>query len=183
MARLVDSNGELAGTRACFPDTLGASVRQKTRWLTGTALAGWDRLGWQGNLAQKWMLVHDRRSIFAAIVLVAAYACIVLTAILAVAKANGWHQPTALSPLLINLLMVNALFLVWRLGVRAAFVGSLYGAREAMLSIPRSLIANIIAIMAARRACTAYIRHCFGAPLRWDKTTHNTFPGPVKGID
>lgn len=183
MARLIDHNGELAGTRACFPDTLGASVRQKTRWLTGIALAGWDRLGWQGNLAQKWMLVHDRRSIFAAIVLVAAYACIVLTAMLKVAEANGLHQPTALSPLLINLLMINALFLIWRLGIRAAFVGSLYGPGEALLSVPRSVIANIIAIMAARRACTAYIKHCLGAPLRWDKTIHHTVPGAVKGYD
>jgi bacteriophage N4 adsorption protein B len=181
MARLVDRHGELAGTRACFPDTLSASVRQKTRWLTGIALAGWDRLGWEGNLAQKWMLVHDRRSIFAAIVLLAAYACIVLTAILLIAEAQGMHQPTPLSRMLVALLYINALFLVWRLGVRAAFVGSLYGPLEAALSVPRSLIANIIAIMAARRACSAYIRHCFGTPLQWDKTTHHVVPGPLAG--
>jgi adsorption protein B len=183
MARLMDRNGELAGTRACFPDTLSASVRQKTRWLTGITLAGWDRLGWQGNLAQKWMLVHDRRAIFAAIVLLAAYACIILTAVLAVAEAQGMHRPSPLSPLMVNLLFINAVLLIWRLGVRAAFVASLYGPWEAMLSVPRSVIANIIAIMAARRACMAYIRHIFGAPLHWDKTAHHTVPDPVSGRD
>ncbi len=181
MARLLDRDGQLAGTRACFPDTLSASVRQKTRWLTGIALAGWDRLGWRGNLAQKWMLVHDRRSIFAAIVLLAAYFCIALTAVLTLLGALELHQPSPLSQTLIALLWINALFLLWRLTVRAAFVGSVYGPMEALYSVPRSIIANIIAIMAARRACSAYVRHCLGAPLRWDKTTHHTVPGSLAG--
>ncbi len=183
MARLLDREGRLAGTRACFPDTLGASVRQKTRWLTGIALAGWDRLGWQGNLAQKWMLLHDRRSILAAIVLVAAYLCIVLTTILLLFEAAGLHTPQTLPPLTIALLLANSLFLVWRLAVRAAFVAVLYGPGEAMLSIPRSIVANIIAIMAARRACAAYVRHILGEPLRWDKTEHHVVPGKLTGVD
>ncbi|MBJ7526753.1 MAG: glycosyl transferase family protein, partial [Sphingomonadaceae bacterium] len=83
MARILDSQGKLVGTRACFPDTLQASVRQKTRWLTGIALAGWDRLGWEGNIAQKWMLFQDRKSIFGTIVVMAGYICLLLTAILA----------------------------------------------------------------------------------------------------
>jgi bacteriophage N4 adsorption protein B len=172
MARLLDRNGQLAGSRACFPATLSSSVRQKTRWLTGIALAGWDRLGWNGNLAQKWMLLHDRRSIFAAIVLVAAYLCIVLTAILLLFETAGFHQ-----------LFANGLFLLWRLAVRAAFVAMLYGPAEAMLSVPRSIIANIVAIMAARRACTAYLRHMKGEPLRWDKTAHHVVPGTLTGRD
>lgn len=181
MARLIDRDGALAGTRACFPDTLSTSVRQKTRWLTGIALAGWDRMGWRGNIAQKWMLVQDRRPIFAAIVLCAAYLCIALTAFLALLEAAGLHIPSPLSPTLQTLLAVNAAFLLWRLGVRAAFVGSLYGPVEALYSVPRSVIANIIAIMAARRACVAYLKHCLGAPLGWDKTAHHNVPGPLTG--
>lgn len=176
MARILDSQGKLVGTRACFPDTLHTSVRQKTRWLTGIALAGWDRLGWHGNIAQKWMLLQDRKSIFAAIVLIAAYICIVFSAILAMAKTHGLYQPSPLPAALITLLWLNFAFLFWRLGVRAAFVAMLYGPKEAILSIPRSLISNIIAIMAARRACANYVRHCFGAPLVWDKTTHHSIP-------
>lgn len=183
MARILDSNGALVGTRACFPDTLNTSVRQKTRWLTGIALAGWDRLGWNGNLAQKWMLIQDRRSIFAAIVLVAAYICILLTAILTAAETQGTHRPKPFSPILIILLWTNAAFLFWRLFVRAGFVAALYGPKEALLSIPRSFIANIIAIMAAQRACSAYVRHCFGAPLHWDKTAHHIVPEPLTRPD
>jgi bacteriophage N4 adsorption protein B len=175
-ARLLDRDGRLVGTRACFPETLSASVRQKTRWLTGIALAGWDRIGWRGSLTQKWMLLHDRRSILAAIVLFAAYLALLLTATLALLDVAGLHRPKPLSPLLKALLFVNALFLLWRLAVRACFVGALYGKREALRSVPRSIIANLIGIMAARRAVTTYLRHLLGAPLRWDKTAHQSFP-------
>ena len=180
MARILDSNGMLVGTKSYFPDTLDTSVRQKTRWLTGIALAGWDRLGWRGGIAENWMRLHDRKSIFAALVLVIAYLCIILTAILGLSYVGGFHQPSPLPPLLIALLGANAIFLVWRLAVRAAFVGAIYGFKEALLSIPRSLVANIIAIMSARRACVAYLRHSFGAPLPWDKTVHHIIP-PQRG--
>lgn len=176
MARLRDSYGDLVGTKACFPDTLNASVRQKTRWLTGIALAGWDRLGWRGSIAEKWMRLRDRRSILAALVLMAAYICVVLAALLAFAAAAGLFQPAPFSETLMALLAINAFFLIWRTIVRAAFVAKLYGAAEAALSIPRSLIANIISIMAARRACMVYLRHCFGVPLEWDKTAHHHVP-------
>lgn len=176
MARILDDNGQLVATSACFPDTIDASVRQKTRWLTGIALAGWDRLGWRGSFAEKWMRLHDRRSIFSALVLMVAYTCVVLTAILALLSAGRLFQSTPLPDTVTLLLALNALFLLWRMLVRAAFVGALYGYAEAIRSVPRSFIANIIAIMAARRACMAYLRHCFGEPLKWDKTTHHFVP-------
>jgi bacteriophage N4 adsorption protein B len=183
IARLRDEQGELVGTKACFPDTITTSVRQKTRWLTGIALAGWDRLGWRGTIAEKWMRLHDRRSILAALVLMAAYVCVVLTAFVALFATAGLFQPAPLSATLVGLLAINAFFLIWRTMVRAAFVGTLYGWTEAALSVPRSLIANIISIMAARRACMAYLRHCFGVPLRWDKTTHHSVPQIVTRSD
>jgi bacteriophage N4 adsorption protein B len=176
MARVLDEDGKLVAPRACFPSTLGAAVRQKARWLTGIALAGWDRIGWRGNWADKWMLIHDRRSIVAALVLLAAYMCILLIAILALLQATGMYVPSPMSPLLRNMLSATTLLLVWRMAVRAAFVWRLYGPKQAVLSIPRWLVANIIAIMAARRACVAYIAHCFGKPLVWDKTAHYNLP-------
>jgi adsorption protein B len=183
MARILDSQGKLVGTRACFPDTLQTSVRQKTRWLTGIALAGWDRLGWGGNIAQKWMLFQDRKSIFGTIVVMAGYICLLLTAILAAAYAQGLYQPPALSADVILLLWLNSAFLLWRLGVRAGFVAALYGPAEALLSIPRSIVSNVIAIMAMRRACTNYLRHCLGAPLTWDKTAHHFMPDKLAHSD
>lgn len=176
-ARIQDASGQLVGTRACFPDTLGTAVRQKARWMTGIALAGWDRLGWQGGLIEFWMRMRDRKAVFAAIVLTAAYACIFLTALLILGQLAGHYQPKPFGDFLLIVLAINAVLLIWRLTVRACFVARVHGKGEALISVPRTLIANIIAIMAARRAVTAYLRHILGAALSWDKTAHSHFPG------
>src|SRR3546814_6455753 len=67
--RMRDDAGDLVCTREYFPATLTAAVRQKARWMTGIALAGWDRLGWQGSLAERWMRFRDRRGPLAAVIL------------------------------------------------------------------------------------------------------------------
>jgi bacteriophage N4 adsorption protein B len=175
-ARINDADDRLVGTRACFPDTLTASVRQKTRWMIGIALAGWDRLGWRGGVAECWMRLRDRKAVFAAIVLAAAYVCVILTAALMLAELAGLFSPSAIDPALVKLLAANALFLLWRIIVRAYFVQRIEGWRQALLSIPRTLIANIISIIAARRAVTGYVGHLLGKALNWDKTNHSHFP-------
>lgn len=175
-ARILDSEGKLVCTRACFPDTLHASVRQKTRWMIGIALAGWDRLGWRGGIAEYWMRFRDRKAVFAALVLTSAYLCILLTAILLLGERAGAFRPRPLDPLLVQLLLANVAILMWRMGVRALFVARAQDLRSALLSIPRTLIANIIAIMAARRAVVGYSWHLLGKALHWDKTTHRHFP-------
>jgi adsorption protein B len=181
MARSTGRDGRLVGTRSCFPETLSASVRQKSRWLTGIAFAGWDRLGWHGGLAQKWMLLHDRRSIFAALVIFLAYAGIASFLLELLFATENYFLSRPIPPILRNLLLVNSLFLFWRLGIRVAFVASVYGPAEAALSILRVVVANLIAILSARRAFATYLRHCFGAPLRWDKTEHIVVPVPPRG--
>lgn len=178
MAREYGPDGQLIGTRSCFPATLSTSVRQKTRWLTGIAFAGWDRLGWQGGLAQKWMLLHDRRSIFAATVMFAAYVAMAVTGLFTLLGKEHFFEPEPIPASLTSLLILNSLFLFWRLTVRAVFVASVYGPAEAALSIPRSLVGNMIAILSARKAGCGYLRHCLGAPLFWDKTEHLVVPVP-----
>jgi hypothetical protein len=42
------------------------------------------------------------------------------------------------------------------------------------------LIANLIAIVAARMACWDYLRHVFGRELVWGKTAHAHFPEKVR---
>jgi bacteriophage N4 adsorption protein B len=176
LARITDMSGQLIGTRACFPSTISTAVRQKARWLTGIALAGWDRMGWQGGVAECWMRVRDRRAIFAAVVLFAAYCGIFIGGLLMLGQLFGLYVPRPVSHFIRILLVANFGFLLWRLASRAFFVGQLYGAQEAILSIPRIFVGNIIALMAARRACTTYARHCLGGPLSWDKTAHIHFP-------
>src|SRR3546814_10772870 len=65
--------------------------------------------------------------------------------------------------------------MVWRMAVRGIIASKFYGWREAVRSAPRAVLANIIAIMAARRAMLHYIRISRGKMPVWEKTTHH-FP-------
>ncbi len=175
LVRMRDAQGELIATREYFPDTLAASVRQKARWMIGISLAGWDRLGWTSGLRESWMRLRDRRAGFAALVLAAAYLGLVLGALMV---PGGWLAgvaPKPWPPLLQGLLAINLGLFAWRLAVRMVFVWHAYGPVEALRSVPRTVVANIIAMMAARRAVFTYVRHLRGQPLGWDKTVHR-FP-------
>lgn len=142
--------------------------------MTGIALSGWDRMGWSGGLAERWMRLRDRRSIFAALLLCAAYAAGVLWAFLWVAGSTVLND----SALLALLLKLNILLLAWRLAMRFAFVAAAYGLAEGVRAVPRVVIANIIAMMAARRALAGYFTGRRTGETRWDKTRH-VFPAAV----
>ncbi len=180
LARMRDAQGGLIATREYFPDTLPAAVRQKARWMIGIALTGWDRLGWHGRWGELWMRLRDRRAALAALVLAAAYFGLLLTAL---AWLAGWLTGTALAwpPLLRTLLWLNSALLLWRLALRMLFVWHAYGPVEALRSVPRAIVGNIIAMMAARRAVAAYVRHLRGDALRWDKTAHRFPDDPAPG--
>lgn len=171
--RYTDADGQLIATQAFFPKSLGAAVRQKSRWLAGIALAGWDRIGWSRRLADNWMRLRDRKASFAALVLMLAYLTILLWGTLLLFDRLGWYRPAPLSPVLIWLLTANFLFLSWRMAMRALFVWRLYGPGEALLSLPRLLVGNVVNIMAGRRAAWLYVKSLLGTTMKWEKTHHH----------
>jgi len=162
-------------SRGHFPTTLGAAVRQKARWLGGIALAGWDRLGWTGGIGERWMRMRDRRGPLAALLLVAAYVAAILWSQIWLAEMLGAPIKARVSPALITLLTVNGFLLAWRISMRALFTASAYGWRQGLLSIPRLVVGNVIAMLAAARAISLHIG---GGATRWDKT-HHTFPAEL----
>jgi bacteriophage N4 adsorption protein B len=179
LARIRDQSGNLIGTRACFPATFETAVRQKARWVTGIALAGWDRMGWNTKPVEIWMRLHDRIAIFAAILLLVAYICLVLTGVLISAVLLTDFEMSPLPPMVSMLLWANGFLMLWRLCIRAVFVNKSYGWRSALCSIPRSVVSSAIAIIAARRGVANYIQFCMGRKLSWDKTEHRHFPLPM----
>lgn len=162
----------MVASRGHFPSSLGAAVRQKARWLGGIALAGWDRLGWSGGWGERWMRMRDRRGPLSALLLLAGYAAAILWSQLWIARALGAPIQIAIDGAVVSLLVVNGWLLAWRILMRATFTASAYGVREGLLSIPRLVIGNIIAVLAALRAVGVHIA---GGPTRWEKT-HHIFP-------
>jgi adsorption protein B len=173
-ARVRDDSGKLVAVREYFPATLDAAVRQKARWMTGIALSGWDRMGWGDatDWRDHWMRARDRRAPLAVLMLLAAYLALIAWCL---SSVFHWLDGSAAAPLadgLRVLLTVNAMLLTWRLAMRALFTWRGHGPFEAALSLPRAVIGNLIAMLAARRALWRYVAGLRGAPVHWDKTVH-----------
>jgi bacteriophage N4 adsorption protein B len=177
--RVRGEDGQLVATRACFPARIDLAVRQKARWIHGIALQGWDRLGWSGGAGEWWMRVRDRRGPMTALVLLVGYLVLALGTALWLAGAAGLLRPWRIDPLLVVLLAANFLGFLWRATMRFAFTAREYGWREGAWAVARIPIANVIAIMAGRRALFAYVRTLRGAKLQWDKTPHDAHPAAM----
>lgn len=175
LARVRDDDGTIVAVRAYFPARLADAVRQKARWMTGIALAGWDRVGWGRafDLSDHWMRMRDRRAPLAVLVLGAAYLAVVTWGLAVLLHWTTGSAPPALVPAW--LLVINSVLLGWRLAMRMAFTGAIYGWRQALWSLPRAFVGNVIALLAARRAILRYVAMLRGGPPVWDKTTH-AFP-------
>jgi adsorption protein B len=165
----------VVASRGHFPATLGAAVRQKARWLGGIALSGWDRLGWSGGAGERWMRMRDRRGPLAALLLLAAYGAAFIWSQIWLAEALGAPVKARLDPMLVTLLAINGGLLAWRVLMRALFTASAYGPAQGLLSIPRMIVGNVIAMLAAARAISL---HLGGGAKRWDKTRH-IFPAEL----
>lgn len=174
--RVRGQDGQLVATRAFFPRRIDQAVRQKSRWVHGIALQGWDRLGWNGGLVERWMRLRDRRGPLSALVLACGYLLFILATALWLLDESGLARPWQASTLLTVLIIVNLAGFIWRALMRFGFTAREYGAREGMRAVLRIPVANVIAIMAGRRALAAYVRTLLGARPRWDKTAHDSHP-------
>ena len=80
-----------------------------------------------------------------------------------------------LDPMLVTLLTINGCLLAWRVLMRASFTTAAYGLKQGLLSVPRLVVGNVIAMLAAARAVSL---HLGGGAKRWDKTRH-IFPAEL----
>jgi len=169
-------------TRSYFPDTFQAAVRQRSRWLLGITLNAWRRFGWPGRLADRYMLLRDRKALPCAFLnVLALFALAQLGLLWLCARLTGWPGYTlvvAPGSLTAALLDLNLALLAWRAVMRAVLTGQLYGVREGLLSVPRALCAILIQAAAAWRALETYAEETrTGKPAPWDKTAHRFLAG------
>ena len=174
--RLRDGEGQLIATRAYFPDTLDAAVRQKARWVHGIAFQGWDRLGWGGRAGGRWVGPRRRPGAPLALVLFVAYLLVVIGGVIAAAEFAGLVRPLPQPPGMQALILLCLVGLAWRMIMRLIFTTREYGLAEGVLAMLRIPVANVIAIVASRRALAAYAGTLAGSAVRWEKTAHHDHP-------
>lgn len=176
-------------SRGEFPGNLAASVRQKARWVTGIALAGWGHLGWPplpaltartgkwATFLGYWMLWRDRRGPLAAVVILAGYTALCLLLLHMMGRSLlGWHD-AAWGGVMALLLSINAMLLAWRLMWRMLFTAQVHGWRQGLWALPRALVANVVAILASAQAVRNYMRMIRSGQVVWAKTHHSKKTG------
>lgn len=172
-------SGSRVAVRSFFPRHFWTAVRQKTRWVIGITLQGWDHLGWEGSPYQRYMLARDRKALIGNIVTFLGYILVVMTLLV-------WYSQRLLTgdqefPQLVNegswvwfVLIANFYVVIYRLIVRAICTYKIYGLVHAFLSAPRAVWGNLINFCATVRAIWIYLTHSRQdrARIPWDKTEH-----------
>lgn len=167
--------------REFFPDTLRTAYRQRARWTLGIGLQGWKQTGWSGSLANRYLLLRDRKGVVTAFIGMLAYLLVLQFLLFAVASFFGLTPDLFPSPFIDStwtqfLLAANFVSLALRVVQRIVFTTRLYGWEHGVLSVPRMVIGNFINFLAVFRAWRLFLIHvATGKRLAWDKTMHD-FP-------
>jgi bacteriophage N4 adsorption protein B len=168
-------------TRGYFPHAMKASIRQKSRWITGICLQSWQTIGWKGDAKFRFVLYRDRKAVIANIINFFAYV-VILYLIMYEAIRLGFAAYRQLPPIVIkgtvlwDLVVIDSLLMIWRIMHRVITVRRVYGIWAAILSIFRLPISNIINFSATGRALYQFTKAALKKKeLKWEKTAHH-FP-------
>jgi len=161
------SNGgrDFVVTREFFPASWNAALRQRTRWVTGIALQGWQRFGWSGKPGEVYWLWRDRKGLIANPLSLAANLVFIYGAATAMwMRVSPWQARLAMATLALQIV---------RIGVRMLCVGRIYGLVFALGVPARAVYANALNTAATVQAVARYTwARVRGQPLKWLKTEH-----------
>jgi adsorption protein B len=171
LTRTEAGTSDFIATREYFPQNWRAALRQRTRWVTGIALQGWERFGWRGSRAEVYWLWRDRKGLLGSPIGVGANAIFFYGLATAL-----WMRA---SPLGAKLSVAALGFQLLRIGVRMACVARIYGVLFALGVPVRIFHANLLNAAATFSALFRYFNaKLHKRPLRWLKTEH-AYPSRV----
>lgn len=161
------------GTGEYFPNSFWASVKQKSRWIAGIVFQNWKIHGWKGSFKTKYFLARDRKTIVSFIGTALSFIVFAYFIAYAVTRALGYDVlPTIVEQhtVLWYLMMTSLLFMFVRVFHKFAFTYNWYGLRYAIMSIPRTLIDNVVNFFAMIRAVKVFRQT--KDKVVWDSTEH-----------
>jgi adsorption protein B len=152
-------------TREFFPKDWSSALKQRTRWVMGIALQGWQRYGWAGRPGEVYWLWRDRKGLVANPLSLASNVMFVYGA------ATGmWMRAT---PIAAHIAILTLGLQTLRLAVRMACSARVYGVVFALGVPVRAVYANLLNSAATFQAVVRYsYARARGRPLKWVKTEH-----------
>jgi adsorption protein B len=160
------ANASFVATREYFPKHWRAALRQRTRWVTGIALQGWERFGWSGTAAELYWLWRDRKG------LIASPLGLIANAVFFYGLATAaWER---MSPLAACLTTATLALGAMRIAVRMFCVARVYGTLFSLGVPVRAIFANALnasaTVLAVARYAIAKIKR---EQIAWLKTQHS----------
>ncbi len=162
-------------TREYFPRRFRAALRQRTRWVTGICLQGWERFGWKGRAREVYWLWRDRKG------LIGSPLGLIANTVFAYGLATSiW---TRVPPIDARLALSTLALQVFRIAVRMACAGRVYGPLFAIGVPIRAIYANALNASATVWAIARFaVAKARGRPLVWIKTDH-AYPSRATLLD
>jgi adsorption protein B len=156
---------DFVATREYFPQTWRAALRQRTRWVTGIALQGWQQFGWTGTPGEVYWLWRDRKGLIGNPLSLLANAVFVYGV-----ATSLWMRVSAAGA---RLGAVTLALQALRIGVRMSCCARIYGVVFS-LGVPlRAVCANALNSAATFQALGRFaVARSLGRPLKWLKTEH-----------
>lgn len=164
-----------AATREYFPRRWKAAIRQRTRWVTGIALQGWERDGWQGPCMTKYWFWRDRKGLLANPLSLATnlfcFAGLAEWILSSLQHRRSLFETT--NSMLVTLYTTTALLQGFRTTLRMMCVARIFGMRFAAALPMRIVFGNFVNCAASANALLRFTKAKLrGEPLVWLKTEH-----------
>ena len=168
-------SGDFVTTREYFPQDFRSALRQRTRWVMGIALQGWQRFGWKGKPGEVYWLWRDRKALISNPLSFLANLAFVYGL-----AAQAW---TRVTPLAARFAAATLALQVLRIGIRMRCVARVYGLAFALGVPVRAVYANALNSAATLQAVARYgVARARGLPLKWVKTEHS-YPSRAALLD
>ena len=140
-----DDAGPVA-TREYFPRTFRSAVRQRSRWVAGIVLQGWQHHGWRAPARQLYWFWRDRKGLVGN--LLSPFANVVMLYAAASWAAGRVHFYQHLSPAMQSAGLVMGCLSIVQLSFRAHCCAKIYGWRTAAWVPLRTVWANAVNALA-----------------------------------
>ena len=177
-------NGRAVATREYFPRDFRGATRQRSRWVAGIALQGWQNHGWRGRWPRAYWFWRDRKGLVGNLLTpIANVLFLAGLGSLAVHSRTGPSHSLAalLPPWLSRMCLVTYAIALLQVSVRAWASARIYGWRFAAATPVRvawSNVVNFVATVAAIRQFAA--ARLARRAIAWRKTDH-VYPRPRLG--